>query len=348
MSGAYIAVFVLIYINTSVGSSMPLNPCVRNKEGFSSIGGVQQFIFDVLSGVLQGCPLSGCLLVICMDPLLKLFVEYGQKPFRSQLRACADDVGAALRKLKQLHILHQLFSEMQKASGLILKPAKCVIVLLTFEANSAVTFTIKESLLHYVPDRANFQIANIAKYLGFFLGPDAGTKQWDGPCQRFRDRVSDIQDAKLLVQFSSIEFSSKAMPVLLYVGQPVPIPSNSRALEVQSVSELMRLATNSLSFDCMLNLSELGGVDFRRPFLSVQASTVRAAVQHFVIVVAWASNSLLRLKGASLLHTLRKVYIRTLSCLGGTPPLSAYMFTGPAWDYVSRVVILPPPLKHFP
>ena len=42
-------------------------------KGFCNIGGISQFVFMVLSGVLQGCPLSGTLLVIAMDPIMFCF-----------------------------------------------------------------------------------------------------------------------------------------------------------------------------------------------------------------------------------------------------------------------------------
>ena len=122
----------------------------ENNRGFSSIGGMQLFIFLVLSGVLQGCPLSGSLFVICMDPLLNMFAEYIQNPSRSQIRACADDVGAALQRLSQLHILFKLFSEIEKAAGLTLKPAKCVIVLLACEANSDTRLCLGEATTEFV------------------------------------------------------------------------------------------------------------------------------------------------------------------------------------------------------
>ena len=61
-------------------------------------------LFNILAGVLQGCPLSGSLFVICIDPLLEFFRSHIEKPGLGKVRACADDIGATLNQHKQLRI----------------------------------------------------------------------------------------------------------------------------------------------------------------------------------------------------------------------------------------------------
>ena len=58
----------------------------KGNRGFCNIEGVSKFIFDVLSGVLQGCPLSGTLFVIVMDPILFLFNKFESKVHSSCAR----------------------------------------------------------------------------------------------------------------------------------------------------------------------------------------------------------------------------------------------------------------------
>ena len=62
-------------------------------------------MFVVLSGVLQGCPLSGSLLVIVIDPLLHMFKTQLENTGLATTRACADDIGVALRQLQSLPTL---------------------------------------------------------------------------------------------------------------------------------------------------------------------------------------------------------------------------------------------------
>ena len=49
-------------------------------QGYTSIGGLITWIFEVGCGVLQGCPFSGTLFVIAIDPLLHMFEKYIHNP----------------------------------------------------------------------------------------------------------------------------------------------------------------------------------------------------------------------------------------------------------------------------
>jgi len=66
----------------------------KGNEAFGMCGGILLHMFSILSGVLQGCPLSGTLFVLVADPLLWMFrVQINS----AVIRACADDIGAPLR-----------------------------------------------------------------------------------------------------------------------------------------------------------------------------------------------------------------------------------------------------------
>eukprot|EP00974_Lingulodinium_polyedra_P047311 4539119-Lingulodinium_polyedra.AAC.1 len=56
------------------------------------------FISTVLSGVLQGCPLSGLLFVISIDPFLRKMKADIDIQARDRARACAGDIGAVIRE----------------------------------------------------------------------------------------------------------------------------------------------------------------------------------------------------------------------------------------------------------
>ena len=54
------------------------------------------FLFWVMSGVLQGCPLSGMIFAFAIDPLLRKIAAEVDGCGVGSTRACADDVGGAL------------------------------------------------------------------------------------------------------------------------------------------------------------------------------------------------------------------------------------------------------------
>ena len=109
------------------------------KSSWYKIDGVRHFPYWVRSGVLQGCPLSGLIFVMIMDPFVKALERLQQvsipqiqsllPSFRhTTVRVCADDVGAALATILRLPKLHFIFQFAEKFAGLHLKAKKCIIV----------------------------------------------------------------------------------------------------------------------------------------------------------------------------------------------------------------------------
>ena len=95
-------------------------------------------------------------------------------------RACADDIGQALRALAHLKISFPIFQMAKRFAGLTLKPSKCKLIPLV-ENYETVKPLIISWLSANVPDWVNFDIVPCAIYLGFYLGPGASGKQWEAP-----------------------------------------------------------------------------------------------------------------------------------------------------------------------
>ena len=68
---------------------------------YANSGGELTFLFEFLSGVLQGCPASAFLFNISLDPFLEAMDNTFRTCRRAAVvtRACADDIGQALRTL---------------------------------------------------------------------------------------------------------------------------------------------------------------------------------------------------------------------------------------------------------
>ncbi len=100
----YISLFKSIYMNAHAVFSQ----------------GERVRILDFLSGVLQGCPGSAFLFNNSVDPFL-IYIEKQLKLRKAGFaRACADDIGAALRALKYLKILAPIFRLASAFAGLTL------------------------------------------------------------------------------------------------------------------------------------------------------------------------------------------------------------------------------------
>lgn len=81
--------------------------------------------FPVTSGVPQRCPLSGSMFTAALRPLLELLVrECGPE----RVFIYADDVAVILRSVVEAGRLPSTFTVFDRASGLQLKPQKCLLV----------------------------------------------------------------------------------------------------------------------------------------------------------------------------------------------------------------------------
>jgi hypothetical protein len=248
-------------------------------KAYASKGGILVFMFPILSGILQGCPLSGTLFVFVIDPLLWMFRCHLNKAI---IRACADDVGAALRRLSDLATLHKLFSEFRSVSLLTLKPTKCVIIMTVCDLSDGNLELIRQWLAVHIPDWKHMKIQGSAKYLGMHLGPEAGAVQWDKPIEKFNGRVSEINSTSGPISFAIRQFNCKAVPVLGYKAQMVSPPTKIIRTELSAILTALKLAGNSMTADCAYDLQDWLGLDPIRPSLYMVASMLRAAFKTLV------------------------------------------------------------------
>ena len=153
-----------------------------------------QFRFWILSGVLQGCPLSGSLFALTFDSILRALAKRLASRCLGEPLACADDVGTSLKSLLGLPSIAKLFKVVSLISGLSLNVSKTVLVPLGALFTEALEFAIRFWISQNCPEWSQIQISSCAKYLGFILGPGAiGNKSsLAAPLQKFRTRIETI------------------------------------------------------------------------------------------------------------------------------------------------------------
>ena len=59
----------------------------------------RETLFQILTGILQGCPLSGSLLIVAFNPLIVALSKLSPDKAEMVLTACADDIGIASKTL---------------------------------------------------------------------------------------------------------------------------------------------------------------------------------------------------------------------------------------------------------
>eukprot|EP00972_Heterocapsa_arctica_P080114 11808502-Heterocapsa_arctica.AAC.1 len=97
---------------------------------FVVFGGATGVSFLARSGIKQGCPLSGVLFAIGLDPFLRML---GACLPRCSTRFCAfaDDIAFAVQDIfATMPIIMQRFLLLERATGMKLNHSKCVLVVL--------------------------------------------------------------------------------------------------------------------------------------------------------------------------------------------------------------------------
>ena len=79
-------------------------------------------LYEISSGVLQGCPGSGTVYTVATDFILNAISAVTDKVQRGIFRACADDVALALPSLCALIPVHNIYEEAESLTHLVLKP----------------------------------------------------------------------------------------------------------------------------------------------------------------------------------------------------------------------------------
>ena len=181
--------------------------------------GALRYMCSISAGVLQGCPLSGSLFAIAIDPILARMARVLERGKRGILRACADDIGAALASSRVLPQLHQVFELGRLSAGLTVNVNKCVVVPIYGICTLDMQARWRDWLAHHVPAWACFKIASLAKYLGVFLGPKAGQKQWHAQHNKWVDRARAIANMGTAASISVFQYNTRAVSSLSYIMQ---------------------------------------------------------------------------------------------------------------------------------
>ena len=147
----------------------------KNVRAIAVAGGEFCLLFDIMCGVLQGCPLSGLLFALAIDPFLMMMMmmmlhEQIKNSGRGEVRACADDIGAALHSIYDLCLMKPIFDLAASVAGLALQRKTCIIVPIAQALTEDLTSRIKAWLAAEIPGWQDFKIQGAALYLGFVLG----------------------------------------------------------------------------------------------------------------------------------------------------------------------------------
>ena len=177
----------------------------------------RRFRFTIRCGVIQGCPLAAFIFALCFDPVLRQ-MELAVSPSGGVVRACADDLGSALRGLESLRVLAEIYGDASLAAGLTVKLPKCALVPLR-RLTPHVMEVIRHWLRAFLHHWSSLPILPAAKYLGTFLGPAAAALLWQAPSAKWMQRVIAIARVGAPIPSSIRLYNVHALSTLSYLSQ---------------------------------------------------------------------------------------------------------------------------------
>ena len=173
--------------------------------------------FIIESGVLQGCPLSGSLFVIALQPFLAFVAS--RLRHDELICACADDLLTVVRCAASLKLLDRAFRYLEKVSGLTLNSSKLQFIPLTRTCNLHTIEIFRDWLVRCAPAFALGQIGYTLVYLGFDMGPRALAYKWKKQMESWKQRSNEIISYSVAASATIRAYNFLAALVRSYVSQ---------------------------------------------------------------------------------------------------------------------------------
>ena len=212
--------------------------------------------FQILSGVIQGCPASGTLFVLSLDPFLtstQVKLKKGE-----MLAACADDMLSVTLAVSSLQLVAGAFYSLQKVSNLELSIAKCSLCPLTMCPTDIATNAFRQFLRTRVPFFGDCQISYDFIYLGCEIGPRSGAARWKKQFEKRNERLSILTGSERCGSLLVPAYNSHVITTLAYVSQLFSFPSDFGGKEYFALHRLTHLIPGTLPLAAFAQLRALG------------------------------------------------------------------------------------------
>ena len=243
----------------------------------SAVGGALVPHFLILSGVLQGCPLSGFLFAVGFGPFLWWMYKVVGLAGLGKIRACADDIGTTLKNISALLVLYPILVAIERAAGPSLKSSKCVLLPTGHGFTPELASMFETWLQLNIPEWACFETKSAGKYVGFWLGPKAASLQWIRILDKYSCRTQLAADIGSAASVSVLRYNSRALPVLGYISQLLPLPPGFAKIKRKMLYRVLHWPFNALAFHPLFRLGDAGGPGIRSASVLATATRFRAA-----------------------------------------------------------------------
>lgn len=221
---------------------------------FLKFGGVRVGSLQICPGIKQGCPLSGSIFALAIDPLIrKILAASVLHPIR--ITAFADDIAIVVGNLfLQLPDIMTIFVSWGVVTALRLNPMKTAILPL-WHFDGAM---IRRWMRHSIPSLAGAVVSNFAKYLGMLIGPGAAVSQWTPIASKVLVRAADASHAGIGIVAKLRHFRLHGTTTVMYKAQFTPLSSEMRQAYRKAEQRLTGSPWMAIPPDLLHSLRALG------------------------------------------------------------------------------------------
>ncbi len=122
-----------------------------------------------------------------------------------------------------------------------------------FEPDEHLKQAIRNWLIVNIPQWKDFHIVGAAKYLGVFLGHNAPALTFQGPTEKYLDRVEELASTQAPSLGTILRYNERVASVFSYVAQVTehPDPNNLKSIEQRGVHKVLKLPPYCMSRQLM-------------------------------------------------------------------------------------------------
>lgn len=214
--------------------------------------------FPILSGIKKGCPLSGALFALTLDPLIRRYLS--ELALRSScICAFADNIGLALLNVyAQLPPVLRIFALWARATGLQLKIPKCVLIPLFDGIGDLQAWLARQ------PEIRDVAVQSFGRYLGIEVGPGAHDAQWGEVVRKMRGRIGEIRNAGKSLAARVFMFNSYVSSVFGYKAQFSDVPPKVLQAYKNATQQITRAPWQAIPYGVLVETKAVGmPVDLR-------------------------------------------------------------------------------------
>ena len=224
----------------------------KDVTALAVFAGVVVGSFQIVSGIKQGCPMSGSIFALGIDPLLRALAS--RLPGRwTTLNAYADDVSLVLTNVfLELGIVLDALVLWSRATAMTLNIRKCVLVPLWQHSER-----LRRWIRRAHPAFASAAISSFAKYLGVVLGPGALGHLWDGLECRFLTRAGEVRASDRGFTTKVRLFSTYCTSMLSHRLQFTPPTKSLRALYTKGAQRILAAPWQAIPHSLLTRLKDL-------------------------------------------------------------------------------------------